>query len=117
MEVNTLLDQEISRLRSKLEEVEPGSEEYSAINSELVKLVDRAIELEKVNNERADKAEQKKTNRVDIGLKHGLTLAGIIGSAAVTIWGVCSTFKFEKEGYIPTTQLGRGFFNKLISKN
>ena len=117
MEVNTLLDQEISRLRESLKGVEVGSDEYNAINGELMKLVDRAIELKKVDNECADKVSQKKINQVDVAIKHGLTALSIVGGLALTVWGTCSTFRFEKEGYIPTTQLGRGFINKLLPKN
>ena len=116
MEVNTLLKEEINRAFIKLKEVEPGSDEYDNIVKDAMQLVDRATEVQKVDDERVDKKTHAKHNLTDVVVRNSLTALSIVGGFAITVWGTKATFKFEKDGYIPTTILGRGFINKLLPK-
>lgn len=124
--IETLLKERIEHDFEQLKEMEVTSDEYKATADELVKLLDRNIEIKKVNNDIHDKTESRKvdaelkreemeTNKKDQWIKNGLTAAGIVLPLTVTIWGVFKTFEFEREGVV-TTIMGRSFINKLMPK-
>ena len=126
MNIETLLYDEIETEFEKLRDVEPGSDEHKAIVDELVKLMDRAIEMEKVNNDCADKTEVRENDQAlkkqqfedekrDRLIKNIISVAGIALPLIVTIWGTKVSLKFEEEGTF-TTIMGRGFINKLLPK-
>jgi uncharacterized membrane protein YcjF (UPF0283 family) len=124
--IEALLENRIQHDFEQLKNMEVDSESYKATVDELVKLLDRNIEIKKVNNDIQDKTESRKvetelkreemeTNKKDQWIKNGLTAAGIVLPLTVTIWGVFKTFEFEKEGVV-TTIMGRSFINKLMAK-
>ena len=137
MNMEHLLYDEIETEFEKLREKEPGSDEHKAIVDELVKLMDRAIDMEKVNNdcrektetreselnmkhqqfesEQAMKQQQLDDEKKDRLVKNIITAAGIALPLIVTIWGTKVSLKFEEEGTF-TTIMGRGFINKLLPK-
>lgn len=126
MRIDTLLRDEIQDEFAHLNKVEVGSEAYKTTVDGLTKLVDRAIELEKIDIEMREKAENQEYDRQfkeqqmdeekkDRKVKNGIALAGVVLPLAVTIWGTLKSFKFEETGTV-TTMLGRGFINKLIPK-
>lgn len=126
MNMETLLYDEIETEFEKLRTVDPGSEQYKIMVEGLTKLIDRAIEMEKVNNENADnlvtreservmKHNQMKDERTDRIVKNIISVAGIILPLVVTVWGTKVSLKFEEEGTF-TTIMGRGFVNKLLPK-
>lgn len=126
MNVETLLYDEIETLFEKLRTLTPGSDEHKAVTDELAKLMDRAIEIERVNNDCKDKAEIRENEQAlkqqqfedekrDRLVKNILTAAGIVLPIAVTIWGTVVSLKFEEEGTF-TTIMGRGFVQKLLPK-
>lgn len=126
MNMETLLYDEIETEFEKLRSTEYGSEEYKVTVDGLTKLMDRAIEMEKVANDCKDKAatreseqavklqqlEDSKKNRfvsvLNTAVSVGLPLI-------VTIWGTKVSLKFEEEGTF-TTIMGRGFINKLLPR-
>lgn len=111
MKNEALLHEAIESGFKKLKGLTVGSEEYEATVNELTKLIDRAIEIDKINIEYERVNDEKK----DRWIKHGLTAAGIILPLGVTVWGTFVTINFEKEGVV-STLMGRGFFNRLIPK-
>lgn len=124
--IETLLHDEIATEFDKLSQLEPGSDEHKATLDGLTKLMDRAIDLEKIEVDCEDKAatresemlmEQQKMEdeKKDRLVKNILGVAGIILPLAVTIWGTKVSLKFEEEGTI-TTQMGRGFIQRLFPK-
>lgn len=126
MSIKTLLEEEIKEEFEELGKTEIGSKAYETTVDGLTKLVDRAIELEKSETERADrraaqeselelKVQQAEDEKKDRKVKNWLTAAGIIIPTGVTIWGTIKSIKFEQEGTI-TTIMGRGFINKLLPK-
>lgn len=126
MNIETLLHVEIETLFEKLAQVEPGSDEHKAITDEVAKLMDRAIELDKVESdykekvaaresEQAMKQKQFDDEKRDRLIKNVISVAGIVLPIAVTIWGTVVSLKFEEEGTF-TTVMGRGFINKLLPK-
>lgn len=126
MEIEELLDGEIQQEFSTLKKMGMGTEEYKTSVDGLTKLLDRAIEMKKIDIEEDDRIEtrefendlklkQMKDDKIDRWVKNGLTVLGIAVPTAVTIWGTLKSFKFEEEGTI-TTIMGRGFINKLLPK-
>ena len=126
MNIEHLLYDEIETEFEKLREKTPGSDEHKAIVDEIVKLMDRAIEMEKVNNDCTDKTEVRENDQAmkkqqmedekrDRLIKNIISVAGIALPLIVTIWGTKVSLKFEEEGTF-TTIMGRGFINKLLPK-
>ena len=126
MNIETLLYDAIETDFDKLATAELGSDERKAVADELFKLMDRAIEMEKVNNESEDKAKTRESDELykqqqleddkkDRLLKNIISVAGVVLPLAVTIWGTKVSLKFEEEGTF-TTIMGRGFVNKLLPR-
>ena len=122
MSIQTLLNEEIKNEFEDLKKMELGSETYKTTVDGLTKLVDRAIELEKIDVEQNEAYENRQValskiedDRKDRWVRNILTGAGIIIPTAVTVWGTIKSINFEKEGTI-TTIMGRGFIQKLLPK-
>lgn len=126
MSIENQLHKEIQRDFEKLEEMEVGTDEHKVAVDEMTKLLDRAIEMEKLGAEREDrlvsnkldeeyKRKQFEDERLDRWVRNGIAVAGIVIPTLVTIWGTKKSFEFEKDGTI-TTIMGRGFINKLLPK-
>ena len=124
MSIHRLLDEEIQNELVELKKMKLGDEEYKTTVDGLTKLVDRSIEMEKLDIEKQEKAEnqeidnsfklkQMDEDRKDRIVKNCITIAGIAIPSIITIWGTIKSFEFEKEGTI-TTIMGRGFINKLL---
>lgn len=115
MNIEQRLNAEIETEFEALSDMDAGSEEYKATVDGLTKLVDRAIEIDKLNIEHEEKmktADEEKKERL---IKNCIAVAGIIIPSVLTIWGTVKSFEFEKEGTI-TTIMGRGFINKLLPR-
>lgn len=126
MNVDKLLCGEIRDELSELKKMEVGSESYKVTVDGITKLVDRAIELEKIDIESQERAETRefekearlkemKNEERDRLIKNLLTGVGLVVTTGVTIWGTLASFKFEESGTV-TTIIGRGFINKLLPK-
>ena len=126
MTIETSLHEEILNGLEDLNRMERGTETHKTTVDELAKLLDRAIEIEKIEVEakERDKARQIEASlkraqieedRKDRRVKNGIAVGGIVLPLAVTIWGTFKTFRFEETGTV-TTMMGRGFINKLIPK-
>lgn len=126
MNIETLLYDEIETEFEKLRTTEPGSEKYKVTVDGLTKLMDRAIEMERVNNDCEDKAKTRESEELmkqqqllddkkDRLIKNIIGAAGVVLPLLVTIWGTKVSLKFEEEGTF-TTIMGRGFINKLLPK-
>ena len=126
MSIETMLHQEIKAELEELSKMQVGSNEHEAAVNSLVKLMDRATEMERLGIESQEKIENRETE-TDLKLKHlaeekkGRITRDLINimsvgvTAAITIWGTKKSFEFEKEGTI-TTIMGRGFIQKLLPK-
>lgn len=126
MNIETLLYDEIETEFEKLRTTEYGSEQYKVTVDGLTKLMDRAIEMEKVTNDCNDKAanreieqniklQQLADDKKDRLVKNIIGGAGVVLPLLLTIWGTKVSLEFEKEGTF-TTIMGRGFINKLLPK-
>ena len=128
-----LLEQEIRDDLEGMSDLELGSEEYDAAISEVTKLMDRAIELKKVEidaqdknakreaeefnrlNELRIKEEQIRNEQKDRRTGHWIAIGTTLLSAGVAVWGTIVTLNFDKTGTV-TTSMGRGWINKLFPK-
>ena len=124
--IKDTLKAEIEREFEKLKELEEGTDTYKATVDGITKLIDRLHEIEKSESEldfkfnQAEfdndmKYQQMKDDKKDRSIKNGLTIAGIVVPAALTVWGTIKSIKFEETGTI-TTIMGRGFIQKLLPK-
>lgn len=126
MKVETMLHDEIRNEFEELKKLEVGSDGYRAAVDGISKLLDRAIEYDKLDaecNERSlnrgfeedYKLQLAEDEKRDRRIKNGITIAGIVIPSLITIWGTIKSLNFEKEGTV-TTIMGRGFINKLLPK-
>lgn len=122
MNIETLAHEEIVRELDKLNDVEVGSDQHRAGVDAVTKLIDRAIEMERLSVETDEKIkrtelEEKKAKdeRVDRIVKNCLTGVSIIGGFGLTVWGSLKSWKFEETGTI-TSGPGRKFMSALFFK-
>lgn len=126
MNIRNVLNDEIQDEFKNLRKMELGSDTYKVTVDGLTKLVDKAIELEKLDADMDEKAEsreneielkrkQMQIDKKDQIVKNGIAIAGIIVPTVITIWGTLKSFKFEETGTV-TTIMGRGFIQKLLPK-
>ena len=126
MNVKTLLDEEIVSEIEILNEVPLGSEEHKIAADALAKLLDKSVEMKKLDLEYQDKVESREAannlklteieeEKKDRRVKNILTGVSVVGGFALTIWGTIKSFEFEKDGVI-TTIMGKGFIQKLLPK-
>lgn len=126
MKIETLLHEEIESEFECLDSLEVGTEQYKVTVDGIAKLVDRAIEIDKLNLEAEEKAknrekdsefkqQQMEEEKKDRLIRNCISAAGVVIPSLLTIWGTVKTFKFEEEGTI-TSSIGRGFINKLLPK-
>ena len=126
MKVETMLHDEILNEFEELKKLEVGSDGYRAAVDGISKLLDRAIEYDKLDaecNERSlnrgfeedYKLQLAEDEKRDRRIKNGITIAGIVIPSVITIWGTIKALNVEKEGTV-TTIMGRGFINKLLPK-
>lgn len=124
--IETLLYDEIETEFDKLSQLEPGTEQHKAAADTLAKLMDRAIELDKIESDCKDKEaareseqllkeQQLKDEKKDRLVKNIIGAAGVVLPLIVTVWGTKVSLKFEEEGTF-TSIMGRGFIQKLLPK-
>ena len=126
MRIEQILREEILNELEELGKCQLGNDEYKTRVDGATKLIDRAIEIEKLNIEQENKEkdreldktlklQQMEEDRKDRKIKNVLTALGIGIPAGITVWGTLKTFAFEKDENV-TKLIGRGFINKLIPK-
>ena len=124
MNVETLVHEELVYRLEKLKGMKEGSDEHKATLDEVTKLLDKAIEMERLGEEKKDKSETREfENRLkskqfeldkwDRIAKHCLTAVSIGGGIGLTVWGALKSWKFEETGTV-TSSAGRKFVNSLI---
>ena len=115
MITETLLQEEIQTEFESLKEMDLGTEDYRSTVDSLTKLVDRQIELKKIEVDDSFKKKQLDEDKKDRFVRNGIAIAGIVIPSVITIWGTLKSLKFEEEGTV-TTIMGRGFINKLLPR-
>lgn len=115
MSMETLLNGEIENRFEDLSELDVSSKEYSAAVDSVTKLMDRRLEIEKIEETAAQAEKQMKEDRKSRVVKSCIDVGSVVLPLAVTIWGVCISLEFEKTDTV-TTSIGKKFMEKLISK-
>ena len=126
MSIKSLVDEEIRSEIEEISKIEVGSEKHKASVDALAKLLDKSIELERLDAEAQEKYEsriaenelkmkQLKDEKRDRIVKNVLTGVSVVGGFGVTIWGTLKSLKFEENGVV-TSIVGRGFIQKLLPK-
>lgn len=126
MSIKSLLDEEIRSEIEEISKIEVGSEKHKVSVDAIAKLLDKSIELEKLDAEAQEKyesriaeqdlkREQIKNEKRDSIVKSVLTGVSVIGGFGLTVWGTCKSLKFEETGVV-TSIMGRGFIQKLLPK-
>lgn len=115
MSMETALQAEIEDKLVNLAKMEPGTEEYKNAVDSVTKLMDRVIEIEKLEISENHNKVQMEEDRKSRLTKSFIDIGSVVLPLIVTIWGTRASFKFEETGTI-TTAVGRKFIDKLISK-
>lgn len=124
MSIKTLLHEEIESEFKELEKTQVGSDEYKASIDGISKLIDRSIEMSKLEADIKDKEEtreletqlelkKQKDEHRNKTIANILTGTSIISGIALTVWGTLKSLKFEETGTV-TTSAGRSFINGII---
>lgn len=120
-----MLDEEIKTEFEVLKKAKPGDETHKATVDSVVKLMDKAIELKKIDATAAEesstraietdlKLKQMQDEKKDRFVKNIMNGTKDVAIIAITIWGTVASMNFEREGTL-TTSAGRKHMNKLLS--
>ena len=126
MSIKSLVDEEIRSEIEEISKIEVGSDKHKVSVDALAKLLDKSIELERLDVEAQEKYEsriaenelkmkQLQDEKRDRIVKNVLTGVSVVGGFGVTIWGTLKSLKFEENGVV-TSIVGRGFIQKLLPK-
>lgn len=115
MKIEELWDEDLVSEMEKLRQTRYDDKDYKAVSDTVAMLMDRKIEMTKVENEQLFREKQMEDEKKDRLIKNILSAAGIALPLLVTIWGTKVSLKFEEEGTF-TTIMGRGFIQKLLPK-
>lgn len=127
MENERELNNEIKSILECMEGGDVTSDEYKAELHAVTVLIDKAIEIEKLNRESEEKSrarlieQETKEAQMSEERKHrwigyAISIAGLVIPSAITIWGTIKSLQFEETGTI-TTSVGKSFTNRLFRKN
>ena len=126
-DVKVLLKEEIVSEIGELNAMKVGSDEYKIATEGIVKLMDRSIEMDKIqrdqNNQQSNhyddyllKVRQVDAEIRDRKVKNIITAVTSGLGTAVTVWGVMVAMGFEYDGKIFSTIVGRNFINRIFNK-
>lgn len=126
MNIENMLRDEIRDELEQLKKMELGTDKYKTTVDGLTKLVDKTIDMKKLEVEQKERAENRDTetdlklkqmeeDRKDRRVRNGLTAVSILGGFAVTVWGALKSWKFEETGVV-TSSAGRKFISNLFFK-
>ena len=124
-ETYTIIHEEIEDELQNLKKMQLGADSYKVTVDGVTKLIDREIELKKMENERLEAIERRehdaklKMAEMDIDKKdrwarNVLTFLGIAVPAGIGAWAFLKSMKFEEVGTI-TTEVGKSALRGLFS--
>ena len=127
MRIETMLHDGIEDGFNELKKIQVGTEEYKTTVDGLTKLLDRAIEIDKIDSETQTNADNREIennielkkieyDRKDRIIKNCLTAASIVCTAGITVWGSLKSWKFEETGVVtsgPEREFMRRIFHSM----
>ena len=114
MSMTTKLSVEIEDKLDELANLDVSTKEYSAAVDNVTKLMDRAIEIEKLESSGTQNEKQMKEERKSRIVKNLIDVGGIVLPLAVTLWGVKASLYFEDSNTVTTT-VGRKFMDRMFN--
>ena len=125
MSMQEMLNEEIKTEFEALKKAKPGDDTHRATVDSLAKLMDRAIELKRIETNSEElynsrevetdlKIQQMNDEKKDRLIKNIMAGARDVAMIGVAIWGTVASMNFEKEGTI-TTSAGRKHLNRILS--
>ena len=114
MNMTTKLHVEIEDKLEKLSKLDSGTKEYAEAVDSVTKLMDRAIEIEKLEESENRNEKQIKEERKSRIVRNLIDVGGIVLPLAVTLWGVKASLYFEDSNTVTTT-VGRKFMARMFS--
>ena len=114
MSLTTKLHVEIDDKFDKLADLDPASKEYSAAVDSVTKLMDRAIEIEKLETSEAQNEKQMKEDHNARLVKNCIDVGSVVLPLSLTYLGMRASFYFENENTITST-VGRKIMDKLFN--
>lgn len=114
MSMATKLQLEIEERLDAANELDPTSKEYETVVNSVTKLMDRAIEIEKLESSESQNEKQMKEERKARLIRNLIDIGAIVLPLGVTLWGVKASLYFEDENTVTTT-VGRKFMDKLFN--
>ena len=115
-ETKKLLADELQEEFSIIRTVEPGKDEHKVIADSICKLVDKQIEIDKLESDKAMERKKLISDNIDKAIKNTLTAVSIGGGFILTVWGTKVTLEFDKTGNIVTSIAGKIFTKNLFPK-
>lgn len=109
-----LLEEVICDQLEDIKTTAPGSDEYKRKTEDMVKMMDRAIEYRKIENEAKEKEAELEIEKNDRMMRNGITLFSVLSGIGVTVWGAKKSWKFEEIGTV-TSQAGREFVKGAVN--
>lgn len=124
MNIETLLHEEISEKLISLSNKGAGTDEYTKSVNDVTELMDRLIEIRKLESEEKEKVIARETetklkyaqmevDKKDRFVKNALTAVSIGAPLVVGVIMSFSSMNFEKEGTF-TTEAGRSTLRQLL---
>lgn len=124
MNIETLLHEEISEKLISLSNKGAGTDEYTKSVNDVTELMDRLIEIRKLESEEKEKVIARETetklkyaqmevDKKDRFVKNALTAVSIGAPLVVGVIMSFSSMNFEKEGTF-TTEAGRSALRQLL---
>lgn len=116
MSIPTKLEIEIDDTFEAMARMDKGSEQHRIAADGCGKLLDRAIEIERLEDEREERKLAHKKEQIDFWVNTGLKVLKLGAEIGVVAWGTILCLNFEKTGSV-TTRVGGGFLNALRPKS
>lgn len=125
MSIRNELSTEFSSQLKEVNKMEVGTEEYKIAMDGITKMVDRIIELDKIEAENNFKYEsfdkenefkriQMRRDFRDKMIKNVIDGTKVIGGFGLTAWAFVASINFEKEGHLFSTEGGRAVLKSVL---
>lgn len=109
-----MLHEEIEKGFKALSKLEKGSKEYEAAVEAQTKLLDRAIEIDRLNIEHEEKQRQFDEEKKDRRWKNGIAIGTAATGLFTTFFWCREYLRFEETGAI-STQGGRKMLDRAVN--
>ncbi len=126
MNILTALDEEIAARLLEMSIMDVKSDEYRIVDDNVCKLIDRRLEMEKLDIESQEKVDareaekelrlkQMEEDRKDRRWKNGIAIAGVVTSTGLAIWGTITCLNFEKD-CTWSTIIGKAWSGRMLPR-